>query len=283
MTLKKLLYEKGLLYDTLEKNAFQNEVFIKMDTTLYPEIKPDTYMISNKGRVYHILEKRFLSVKIHSKNKNDWYYTVNLGNKKYAVHRLMMASFENLGDVELMRKLHIDHKDGDKTNNELYNLRWATPKENTNYAKELNLLNTRKGETHPCATITNEMAHSICKLLESGKYSQSQISEILDIPYDTINNIFLGNSWKWVSKDYSFDKMRKMKYPKCFTLEQIHELCKYFQDNKKDENISIRKYCKQALVHINYDENIITESIINGVRSIYKKERYFDIISKYIW
>lgn len=284
MNLKNRLYQIGLTYDELEKNSYPHEVFIKMDTSLYPEIPEGKFMISNKGRIYNTIKKSFIK-QFLPKNENSSvsYFTVNIGDGKYLVHRLMLASFEHLGDIDKMQKLCIDHRDGNKHNNELYNLRWATTQENTIYARDMGLLNPRKGETHPNATITNDDARKICELLESGKYSQKCIANMFSVSYDVVNQIVQGNSWTWISKDYNINNKVVKVYPKCFTIDQLHEICKYFQENPKPEGLSVRKYCINALHFINYDNDIITEGVLNGIRSIYNKKRYPEIVNKYVW
>ncbi len=286
MNLREKLYEIGMTYDELDRNSLPYEVFIPMDTSLYPIIPKNKFMISNKGRIYDCHKKEFKKISLpKNEDTSVSYYTVNIGDEKYLVHRLMLSSFEHLGDIELMKTLHVDHKDGNKHNNELYNLRWATNKENTIYARDLGLLNPRRGETHPCATITEKQAREICELLSTGKYSKSQISKMLNVPYDAVCGIYMGVSWVWISKDYNVQNklIKGSGYPKVFTFDQLHMICKYFSENKKPDDMSVRKYCLNTLHSIGYDENIITEGVLNGVRSIYNKKRYIEITSQYNW
>ena len=56
------------------------------------------------------------------------YYIVHINGKTYYVHRLLAITYiENPEN-----KKEIDHIDGNPSNNSLDNLRWATPKENSN-------------------------------------------------------------------------------------------------------------------------------------------------------
>jgi hypothetical protein len=74
-------------------------------------------------------------------DKGVGYYLVTLVNantkvrKNKFIHRLLGEAF--IPNPE--NKAHINHIDGDKTNNCLTNLEWATPKENSQHAIRLGL------------------------------------------------------------------------------------------------------------------------------------------------
>ena len=78
-------------------------------------------------------------------SSKDNYWTTTLKTKdgryvKRSMHRLLMQTFVPNPD----NKAHVNHIDGDKSNNELSNLEWATPQENVQHAIELGLTDTTK-------------------------------------------------------------------------------------------------------------------------------------------
>ena len=101
----------------------------------------EDYNILETGEVYSSISKKFLSQFID----NTGYKQVILykGGKRYyrRVHRLVA---ENLILNYDRNKTFVDHKDGNKLNNNMYNLEWVTNRENTIRAYNNNLYHSRK-------------------------------------------------------------------------------------------------------------------------------------------
>lgn len=109
------------------------------------------YQVSNLGRVKslkreisftsknqykeidskYIVPEKILNPIMH---KNG-YYVVNLSKKIKSVHRLVADAFI----PNPLNKTQVNHRDGDKGNNIVSNLEWATPSENTKHAYEKRL------------------------------------------------------------------------------------------------------------------------------------------------
>lgn len=103
-------------------------------------IDHENYAISNKGNV-----KNVISGKILKPNKNKkGYLQVQLSknNKKITtrIHRLVGMMFIPNPD----NKPYINHKNGDKTDNDVGNLEWSTHTENIRHAFEHKLIKTEK-------------------------------------------------------------------------------------------------------------------------------------------
>ena len=94
------------------------------------------YQVSNWGRVKSLVDnhgkfrEKILSPGKHGKG----YLAVNLckggEHKRYTVHRLVLMTFSPVAN---MSELLVNHKDEDKTNNNLNNLEWCTTLYNNTY------------------------------------------------------------------------------------------------------------------------------------------------------
>lgn len=108
---------------------------------------------------------------------------------KRQVHRLVMAAF--VGEAN---GLHVNHLDGDKTNNALPNLEYVTPKENTAHAMATGLM-PRDGEKNPAARNTAEQIRAAHAMVVNGaSYSQASAATGATVP--GIVAACLGKKWK---------------------------------------------------------------------------------------
>ena len=103
------------------------------------------YSINRKGEVRNDTTGK---IKTPYQNKDNGYLTVDLydGNKvqKATVHRLLAEAFLPNPD----NKPCIDHKDGNRTNNDLNNLRWATYSENNSRFNTIGIRSEKIKVTH---------------------------------------------------------------------------------------------------------------------------------------
>ena len=116
------------------------------------------YEVSSKGRVKSLdrtvlnsLGRKYNIKGCIRKNvlHNTGYEVVRLGNNTFRVHRLVACAFLQNPD----NKPFVNHKDGDKRNNKLENLEWATEQENTDHAIQNELFNV-KGVNNPACKFT---------------------------------------------------------------------------------------------------------------------------------
>lgn len=89
------------------------------------------YKVSNYGRVMHWKKRHVLK----QQARKDGYKYVSLDRKNYRVHRLVSMAF--LPNPK--KKPEVNHKDGNKANNTVWNLEWATGIENRKHAVKCGL------------------------------------------------------------------------------------------------------------------------------------------------
>lgn len=161
------------------------------------------YQISNCGRVKSLARDYFCGYQNRARKHQPeiiLYQSTNLGyklvglsrdNKCFTgkVHRLVAQAFipnpDNLPEV--------NHKDGDKSNNNDWNLEWSTPKDNSAHARSTGLCN-QNGENAYHAKLTNQQAEEIRAL--KGIVSHRKIAEMYGACRTTIGNIMLNKSYK---------------------------------------------------------------------------------------
>lgn len=114
----------------------------------YSKIKKSLYAIEEDGRVWSKYNKKYMKTSIDK----DGYATISLKNdrngySRFGVHRLLMIAYCPVNNMEEMQ---VNHKDGNKLNNSLFNLEWVTCKENLKHARENGLNNVfgKKGQQH---------------------------------------------------------------------------------------------------------------------------------------
>jgi NUMOD4 motif/HNH endonuclease len=141
------------------------------------------YQVSNHGRIKHIKKNRLLKLI----NRGSGYLCVTLSKNnckkiKY-VHLLVGFSF-----VKGYKKgLQINHKDGNKLNNNCWNLQWVTAKENIIHAFKNKLNEGNRREKNGQCKLTEKQVKEI-KSLE-GKFTQKEIAIKFGVVQQTISYV----------------------------------------------------------------------------------------------
>ena len=162
----------------------------------------DSYQISDSGRVF--TKRRLIGNQIYYGKElvpqltEDGYLKVTLSKnskcKKFYLHRLVAIQFLN----NPMNLPQVNHKDGNKLNNNITNLEWCTKQENQNHAVRTGLM--QRGQDRPSAKLTEAKVLEIYKL--KGILKAQDIADKYGVSKNTINCILRGSKWKYLFEQY---------------------------------------------------------------------------------
>jgi hypothetical protein len=152
------------------------------------------YKASNTGKIKSIkkIKKQYIS--------NNGYWCVRLSKKGktklYLTHRLIIGSFiENYSN-----KRTVNHKDGNKLNNKLDNLEWATDREQMDHAFKNGLLDNNCGENSYLSKLKYKDIYNIIKM------KKEKIKEKIIIEKYKISRVHIWrivNNKRWRKKNAS--------------------------------------------------------------------------------
>lgn len=111
--------------------------------------------------------------------------------KLYRVHRLVAIAFI----VNQYNLKEVNHKDGNKKNNNVENLEWTSREENIRHGFDTGLISVKKGEETSGAKLTNEIVLSVFK----SNVGPRELSRRMNLPYSTVASIKNGGSWNHIT------------------------------------------------------------------------------------
>ena len=160
---------------------------------------PDLFMISNYGRVW---SKRSNKILKQGTNKNGYkVISSKIGGRKgksicKKVHRWVAEAFIDNPDD----KPFVNHKDGNKTNNNETNLEWCTSKENIVHAYQTGLIVSLKGEYNHNSKLTEDDVRYIKRNYSPGcrMNGQRAMARRFNVRHSTIQRVLTGEIWSHV-------------------------------------------------------------------------------------
>jgi Mor family transcriptional regulator len=189
----------------------------------------EDYYITKSGKIFSTLSNKELK---YDKSCRG-YCKVKLMDRRLGkfitlqVHRIVAIQF-----IPNPRNLpEVNHKDGNKTNNSIYNLEWCTSEYNRRHAKDTGLYKIE--EDNPRAKLTKEQVIQIYKDWESCK-NKTSISKKYNVSNALIGEIIRGVRWSSTYQEYygrpSTYKKPKRKKVSLSNLKNI--VVGYYRDNK---------------------------------------------------
>lgn len=151
------------------------------------------YSVTKEGKIFGNKRNKFL----RQRTNRAGYLVVNLSKnnilKTLAVHRITAQTF--LDNPE--NKRTVNHKNGNKSNNNINNLEWCTDSENQKHSYRTGL-NKSIGENHFRSNLTEKEVLEIRRLLKETKITQMKLSKMFNVATGTVSNIKTRKTWKYI-------------------------------------------------------------------------------------
>lgn len=222
-----------MAYIDQNNNIFSTEVY-----KIHPKY---LCSVSNKGNVIGVMGNLMVgtSSRYHRVTLKD--YTTNTKHT-VSVHRLVVEMF--IGDMP--QGMVINHIDGDKLNNNDWNLEICTQKHNAQHALDNGLTKPKVGEEHGMSILTDANVLEIYDLIKNGN-DNNQIANIFGVNFRTVSLIRNGDRWK-----HLFDKHMGCVIPSKNTKYLIGKCLSVINDitstDMKNIQISIKHGIEPSLI-----------------------------------
>ena len=192
------------------------------------------YLVSNTGLIKNVETGKLLKPWYDHKGyaKVKLYYSPNNNGvvrfeTDMFVHRLVAISF--IPNPEF--KPQVNHKNGKKAMNWVGNLEWNTAQENINHAVANGLQNHPIGENANHSKYMESQIHSVCKLLEEGKYLNVEIAKLTGVDEYSISKVKCKKDWVHISQLYNIktpvsNAVGSDAAASKYTDDMIHSVCK---------------------------------------------------------
>lgn len=169
------------------------------------------YQVSTRGRVRsvdRVVKDRFIGSertrlvkgRVLSQCETDRYPFVQLSRGGTSsigrVHRLVCEAFHG---PPADGSMHAAHIDGNPSNNQPSNLRWATPAEN--YQDKVEHGTACIGESHGRSKLTENCVHIIRAMARSGEYTHQKMASMFGVSRSHIGDVVSGKRWKHLPGD----------------------------------------------------------------------------------
>lgn len=157
---------------------------------LFDQTKYTKWYVTEKGNIfsystYH--QTGNTKKRIETLNKKRGYFYIRTSNRNFLVHRLVASAFI----VNPENKPTVNHKDGNKLNNHVSNLEWATYKENVQHSIKNGFTRQfKKNEGN--IKYTNEQCRNVVDMVKGGM-TYVKAGEKYGMPYSTVAHLIRGS------------------------------------------------------------------------------------------
>lgn len=160
------------------------------------------YAVSTEGRVMHVASRWCKSNRFkRSFISNAGYLRVSLSKVSDGKQRVVKATVHRLVAEAFIGPCHevntVNHRDGNKLNNALENLEYATQRDNQLHAYQNGLQKRQQGSSRPMAKLTEDQVRYIRHRHAKGE-SQRSLAREYGVCDMLINGIVHYKKWKHI-------------------------------------------------------------------------------------
>ena len=176
----------------------------------YKNIKP-IYEISTYGFVRNKYTNKQLSICKSEKGYSMVSLMTNNNKQKtFKLHRLVAKTFIPSPINNGSEKLTVNHKDGNKDDNSIYNLEWITFSKNIKHSYDEGLNTPRRGTLNGHSKYDDNVIEYICQMIENGDKTQDIKKSVkdkfsIDITRYLVFDIKHKKTWKHISDKYNIE------------------------------------------------------------------------------
>lgn len=165
---------------------------------IWRNILNTNYEVSNIGNIRHIKTKNYTKQST-STTSNRFYVKIKINGKgkhlnvAREVAKAFISNPNNLPQV--------NHKDGNKLNNNVENLEWISKSDNEKHAFANNLKTPTKGELSGMSKLKNEDVKFIKQNYKpyDKVYGCHALGRMFNVNSNTISSIIRGETWKHIN------------------------------------------------------------------------------------
>lgn len=151
--------------------------------------KETKYLVDKNGSIYNENTKRQLKPQNNGNGYLKVTLTINGKQIQKYVHRIVAETYL------INKSIQVNHKDGDKGNNNVSNLEWVTNSENQIHAHKIGL--KKNGNELWNGKFSKEDIEKIRRLKKEGVL-QYKIAELMNTTKGTISSILTGKRYKYI-------------------------------------------------------------------------------------
>lgn len=176
------------------------------------------YEVSNLGNIRSTRNGRPKYCLISAAGYWETQFKIDGKRLTVKVHRLVAHAFLEPPSKELIEHCSsnypyvvcVNHKDGNKLNNNISNLEWVSHKENSKHAWDNGLTPALKGELNGRAKLNDSLVHEICLFYQEGGSPKQAIIKF-GISRQQATKISSGHAWMHIWSQYNIQPMQKRK------------------------------------------------------------------------